>query len=97
MGRIPFLWTVQLLILNYGMEVVRKASDVAGPVVWIGMLALAVWMLDRVGWSIDFGARTGAPLSAGAGIGVRRGGFPDGRFHGGPAGQLCRLRAFRAE
>lgn len=60
------LWTVQLLILNYGMEVVRKASDVAGPVVWIGMLALAVWMLDSVGWSIDFGARTGAPLSAGA-------------------------------
>lgn len=60
------LWTVQLLILNYGMEVVRKASDVAGPVVWIGMIALALWMLNSVSWSIDFGARAGAPLSGGA-------------------------------
>ncbi len=36
-------------------------------------------------------------VGCGHGIGVRRGGFPDGRFHGGSAGQLCRLRAFRAE
>ncbi|ORA60293.1 NCS1 family nucleobase:cation symporter-1 [Mycobacteroides franklinii] len=62
------LWTVQLVILNYGMEVVRKVSDVAGPVVWIGMIALAIWMLDGVGWSIDFGARAGAPLSAGSAV-----------------------------
>ncbi|MBA0046807.1 NCS1 family nucleobase:cation symporter-1 [Mycobacteroides sp. LB1] len=60
------LWTVQLLILNYGMEIVRKASDVAGPVVWIGMIALAIWMLASVGWSIDFGARAGVPLTSGA-------------------------------
>ncbi|MFA4082127.1 NCS1 family nucleobase:cation symporter-1 [Mycobacteroides salmoniphilum] len=60
------LWTVQLLILNYGMEIVRKASDVAGPVVWIGMIALAIWMLASVDWSIDFGARVGAPLTPGA-------------------------------
>ncbi|MBU3064295.1 NCS1 family nucleobase:cation symporter-1 [Nocardia sp. NEAU-G5] len=59
------LWAVQLLIISYGMNVVRKASDFAGPVVWIGMLALAIWIFAKAGWSIDFGARSGAPLSGG--------------------------------
>ncbi|MUM18415.1 NCS1 family nucleobase:cation symporter-1 [Mycobacterium sp. CBMA271] len=65
-GAFLALWTIQLLILNYGMEIVRRASDIAGPVVWIGMIALAIWMLASVGWSIDFGARVGAPLTPGA-------------------------------
>ncbi|WP_431957275.1 NCS1 family nucleobase:cation symporter-1 [Nocardia lijiangensis] len=68
LGWIAFLvlWTVQLAIINYGMEVVRKASDFAGPAVWIGMIALAIWILGKAGWSIDFNARAGAPLSGGA-------------------------------
>ncbi|GAB2693568.1 NCS1 family nucleobase:cation symporter-1 [Nocardia thraciensis] len=67
LGWISFLalWTVQLLIITYGMDVVRKASDFAGPVVWIGMIALAVWILGKADWSIDFGARSGAALSGG--------------------------------
>ncbi|WP_067837519.1 NCS1 family nucleobase:cation symporter-1 [Nocardia lijiangensis] len=68
LGWIAFLvlWTVQLAIINYGMEVVRKASDFAGPAVWIGMIALAIWILGKAEWSIDFNARVGAPLSGGA-------------------------------
>jgi len=67
LGWISFLvlWAVQLLIINYGMNVVRKASDFAGPVVWIGMLALAIWILGKAGWSIDFGAHSGPALSGG--------------------------------
>ncbi|MFR9750942.1 NCS1 family nucleobase:cation symporter-1 [Nocardia sp. 004] len=68
LGWIAFLvlWTVQLAIINYGMEVVRKASDFAGPVVWLGMIALAIWILGKAEWSIDFNARVGEPLSGGA-------------------------------
>ncbi|ACY23729.1 permease for cytosine/purines uracil thiamine allantoin [Gordonia bronchialis DSM 43247] len=57
------LWTAQLLVLSYGMEIVRKVSDFAGPVVWIGMIALAIWILAKADWSIDWNARVGAVLS----------------------------------
>lgn len=59
LGWISFavLWVVQLLVLGYGMDVVRRASDFAGPVVWIGMIALAVWLLEKADWSVDFGSR----------------------------------------
>jgi nucleobase:cation symporter-1, NCS1 family len=46
------LWVVQLGILSFGMEVVRKFQDWAGPIVWIVMLVLAVWMLVAVGGKI---------------------------------------------
>ncbi|MGC5248380.1 NCS1 family nucleobase:cation symporter-1 [Gordonia sp. DT219] len=70
LGWITFmaLWTAQLLVLSYGMEIVRKVSDFAGPVVWIGMIALAIWMLDQAHWSIDWNARIGNVLSAPATI-----------------------------
>lgn len=44
---------VQLLVLLGGMEAVRKLSDLAGPTIWVAMIALAVWVLARAGWSID--------------------------------------------
>jgi NCS1 family nucleobase:cation symporter-1 len=46
------LWAVQLVILSYGMEVVRKFQDWAGPIVWIVMLVLAVWMIVLAGSGI---------------------------------------------
>jgi NCS1 family nucleobase:cation symporter-1 len=67
MGWICFvgLWAVQLLILSFGMEVVRRFQDWAGPLVWLVMLALAVWMLalagDRIAWNPD-NALTGAAM-----------------------------------
>ncbi len=49
------LWAVQLAILSYGMEVVRKFQNWAGPIVWIVMLVLAVWMVilagDKIAWN----------------------------------------------
>ncbi len=46
------LWAVQLAILSFGMEVVRRFQDWAGPIVWIVMLVLAVWMLVLAGGEI---------------------------------------------
>lgn len=57
MGWVCFvgLWAVQLAILSFGMEVVRRFQDWAGPLVWLVMLGLAVWMLvlagDRISWN----------------------------------------------
>ncbi|QOT19836.1 NCS1 family nucleobase:cation symporter-1 [Paenarthrobacter sp. YJN-5] len=48
------LWLLQLIVLHRGMETVRKLSDFAGPVIWIAMLALAVWILAKANWVIDF-------------------------------------------
>ena len=67
MGWICFvgLWAVQLAILSFGMEVVRRFQDWAGPLVWLVMLALAVWMLvlagDRIAWDPP-NALTGAAM-----------------------------------
>ena len=48
------LSALQLGVLLLGMESVRKLSDFAGPTIWVALLALAVWMLARADWSIDF-------------------------------------------
>jgi NCS1 family nucleobase:cation symporter-1 len=49
------LWAVQLVILSFGMEIVRKFQNWAGPIVWGVMLALAVWMIvaagGRIAWN----------------------------------------------
>jgi nucleobase:cation symporter-1, NCS1 family len=60
LGWICFLLlsALQLLVLSQGMEAVRKLSDFAGPAIWIAMIALAVWVLARAGWSINFTYRT---------------------------------------
>jgi NCS1 family nucleobase:cation symporter-1 len=44
---------VQLLILTRGMDMVRRYQDVAGPLVYVVMFALAGWMLYKANWSID--------------------------------------------
>jgi len=57
-----FMWAVQLLVLHRGIETVRKLSNFAGPAIWIAMAALAIWTLNRAGWSIDWNyheAKTG--------------------------------------
>ncbi|GGX54482.1 nucleobase:cation symporter-1, NCS1 family protein [Streptomyces minutiscleroticus] len=58
------LWLVQALIITQGMESVRKFQDFCGPAIWLVMLALAVWILARAGWSIPL-ASTPHPVSAG--------------------------------
>ena len=51
------LWIVQVVIVSYGMEMIRKYEAFAGPVILVTMLALAVWMFAQAGfeiaWSTD--------------------------------------------
>jgi NCS1 family nucleobase:cation symporter-1 len=51
LGWISFvaLWVVQLLILTRGIETVRRYQDWAGPIIWVVMLLLAVWLFAQAG------------------------------------------------
>ena len=49
------VWALQLLIIQHGMETVRRFQDWAGPTVWIMMLILAVYLLVRSG-TFSFGS-----------------------------------------
>ncbi|NLU66158.1 NCS1 family nucleobase:cation symporter-1 [Streptomyces sp. HNM0574] len=66
LGWITFLalWGVQVLIVSYGMQVIRKYMAVAAPTTLITMTALAVWMFLRADGSISFS--TNDPLTGGA-------------------------------
>lgn len=48
------VWALQLLIIQRGMETVRKFQDWAGPAVWVMMLILAVALTIKAG-GISFG------------------------------------------
>jgi NCS1 family nucleobase:cation symporter-1 len=43
------VWALQLLIIQNGMETVRKFQDWAGPAVWIAMLVLAIGLCVKAG------------------------------------------------
>jgi NCS1 family nucleobase:cation symporter-1 len=43
------MWAAQLLIIQRGMETVRRFQDWAGPAVWIMMLILAVYLCFKAG------------------------------------------------
>lgn len=43
------IWGLQLLIIQRGMETVRKFQDWAGPAVWVMMLILAVYLVIKAG------------------------------------------------
>jgi NCS1 family nucleobase:cation symporter-1 len=49
------VWALQLLIIQRGMETVRKFQDWAGPAVWIMMLILAIYLSVKAG-SLSFGS-----------------------------------------
>ncbi|WP_125612729.1 NCS1 family nucleobase:cation symporter-1 [Specibacter cremeus] len=56
-----FLWIVQVVIVRYGMDMIRKYEVFAGPIVLITLIALAVWMFLKAGMSISFS--TSHPLT----------------------------------
>lgn len=67
LGWITFivLWVIQLIIVSYGMDMIRKYEAFAGPVILFTFLALALWMLSRAEWSIAWekdGAFTGMEM-----------------------------------
>jgi nucleobase:cation symporter-1, NCS1 family len=46
------LWAVQVIIVSFGMEMIRKYEAFAGPIILLTMLALAIWMFVQAGGSI---------------------------------------------
>lgn len=53
------MWALQLLIIQKGMETVRKFQDWAGPAVWVAMLVLAVGLVLKAG---GFSFEHGIPM-----------------------------------
>lgn len=55
-GWIAFLIlsAIQLVIVWRGMEAVRHFQGLAGPVIWIIMIGLGVWMLYQADWRFDW-------------------------------------------
>ncbi|MEO5319985.1 NCS1 family nucleobase:cation symporter-1 [Arthrobacter sp. CC3] len=47
-----FLWIVQLVIVSFGMEMIRKYEAFAGPIILVTMAALAIWIFVEAGGSI---------------------------------------------
>src|SRR5438552_639423 len=43
------IWALQLLLIQRGMETVRRFQDWAGPAVWVMMLILAIYLLVKAG------------------------------------------------
>lgn len=59
------LWALQLVIVSYGMEMIRKYEAFAGPVILVTMGALAIWMFVQAGGSIAWStgnAKTGVDM-----------------------------------
>ena len=57
------IWLVQLAILAYGMEMVRRYEAFAGPVILLTVICLAAWMYFQANGTIAWSNRT--PLSTG--------------------------------
>lgn len=53
------IWALQLLIIQKGMDTVRKFQDWAGPAVWVAMLILAVGLCVKAG---GFSFEHGIPM-----------------------------------
>lgn len=62
-----FLWVIQLLILTRGMDMVRRYQNVAGPMVYVVMFALAIWILYQADWRFDLNLGD-KPLTAGQAV-----------------------------
>ena len=73
------VWGLQLLIIQRGMETVRKFQDWAGPAVWIMMLLLSVYLIAKSG-SFSFGIEIPRDVllqkTADAGVPGEPGSFP---------------------
>ena len=54
------IWALQLLIIQRGMETVRKFQDWAGPAVWVAMLILAIGLCVKAG---GFSFESGIPMN----------------------------------
>lgn len=46
------LWVIQVVIVSFGMDMIRKYEAFAGPIILITMLSIAIWMFIQAGGSI---------------------------------------------
>jgi NCS1 family nucleobase:cation symporter-1 len=69
-GSFLFMWVFQLLIFLSGMERIRRFIDFCGPVVYLVMFALAIWMLSQTGLSSLAVQLSPPAATAGATLGV---------------------------
>lgn len=58
------LWIVQVIIVRYGMDMIRKYEAYSGPIILITLTALAVWLFVAADGSIAWS--TNRPLTGGA-------------------------------
>jgi NCS1 family nucleobase:cation symporter-1 len=65
-----FMWFFQLVIFLSGMETIRRFIDFCGPVVYLVMFALAVWMLWQTGFSSLSLQLSAAPAGGAATLGL---------------------------
>jgi nucleobase:cation symporter-1, NCS1 family len=65
-----FMWLFQLIIFLNGMETIRKFIDFCGPVVYVVIFALAIWMLGQTGFSSLSLQLSAAPASGAATVGL---------------------------
>src|ERR1700761_3413192 len=65
-----FMWFFQLVIFLNGMETIRKFIDLCGPIVYVVMFALALWMLWQTGFSSLSLQLSAAPASGAATVGL---------------------------
>jgi NCS1 family nucleobase:cation symporter-1 len=71
LGWISFavLWVAQAALFWRGMETIKKFIDFAGPAVYVVMIALAIYLVAKAGWSnIDLDLHTGPTLTGWASI-----------------------------
>ena len=68
------LWVAQAALFWTGMDTIRKFIDWAGPAVYVVMIALAIYLVSKAGWSnISLNLSTGPAMSFGASIPVMLG------------------------
>ncbi|MDR3100257.1 MAG: NCS1 family nucleobase:cation symporter-1 [Paraburkholderia sp.] len=69
------LWVMQLLVITRGMEAVRRFQDWAGPIVWVVMLAMAVWLFAMADWHLPMNLSVKPLSGSGAMQGILTGAF----------------------
>jgi NCS1 family nucleobase:cation symporter-1 len=68
------LWLLQMFVVTRGMEAVRRFQDWAGPLIWVVMLGMAVWLFSQANWHLPMN-RSVQPVKGGAPLAVIGGAF----------------------
>ncbi|NHO32964.1 NCS1 family nucleobase:cation symporter-1 [Acetobacter fallax] len=64
-GAFLFIWLLQIAVFWRGMDAIRHFIDWAGPVIYVMMVLLDLWLLSRAHWHLAFDVFHVAPISTG--------------------------------